>query len=134
MMIEHRALIVILRVVGVLCCAAIIASVMPRSWITGIHEWLGLGEFPNEPIAEYLARSVSGLYVILGGVTIALSMDVRHYAPIIRFYAIVSMGFGVLLVAIDVTSGMPMYWVLSEGPTAIVLGLVIHVLARRVRQ
>ena len=31
------------------------------------HEAMGLGPFPDAPIVEYLARSVSAYYAMLGG-------------------------------------------------------------------
>lgn len=33
---QHRALIILLRVVGVVVCTAIIVSVMPTTWVFGI--------------------------------------------------------------------------------------------------
>jgi hypothetical protein len=37
-----------------------------------------------------------------------------------------------VLLGIDIYAGMPRYWILSEGPGAIVLSVVLLVLARRV--
>ena len=75
-MADHRPLIILLRVVGVAACAAIIASVMPTTWMATTHKWLGLGDFPDTPITQYLARSVSVLYAIFGGLLIVVSTDV----------------------------------------------------------
>ncbi len=131
---DHRALIILLRVVGVSACTAIIASVMPTTWIVVTHRWLGLGDFPDAPITQYLARSISALYAVLGGLAIIISTDVQRYAPIIRFFAYVTLAFGLLLTGIDSIAGMPTYWTLFEGPTTSILGVVILLLARRVEQ
>ena len=133
-MTDHRALIILLRVVGVVACAAIIASVMPTTWIAATHSWLGLGDFPDAPITQYLARSISGLYAIFGGLAIVISTDVLRYAPIIRFFAYVTLTFGILITGIDSIAGMPTYWTLFEGPTTIILGVVILLLVRRVER
>jgi hypothetical protein len=36
---------------GIGCALAVVPLFMPRSWIYSIHEWLGLGGFPSQPIA-----------------------------------------------------------------------------------
>jgi len=131
---DHRVLIILLRIVGVAACTAVIASVMPTTWIAGTHSWLGLGEFPDAPITQYLARSLSAFYAILGGSTIVVSTDVRRYAPIIRFFAYATIAFGVLITGIDMIARMPTYWTLCEGPSTFILGVVILLLARRVER
>ncbi len=131
---NHRVLIILLRVGGVVACTAIIASVMPTTWIVATHRWLGLGDFPDAPITQYLARSLSAFYAIFGGLVIVVSTDVQRYAPIILFFAYVTIGFGVLITGIDLAVCMPTYWTLFEGPPTFILGVVILVLARRVGQ
>ncbi len=133
-MTDHRPLIILLRVVGVSACTAVIASVMPTTWIAATHRWLELGDFPDAPITQYLARSLSALYAILGGLAIVVSTDVQRYAPIIRFFAYVTLAFGVLITGIDSIAGMPTYWTLFEGPTTFILGVVILLLARRLER
>ena len=133
-MTDHRALIILLRVVGVLSCTAIFACVMPTTWIAATHRWLGLGDFPNAPIAQYLARSLSAFYAIFGGLAIVVSTDVQRYAPIIRFLAYVTLAFGVLITGIDLVVGMPTSWTLFEGPMTFILGVIILLLARRVER
>ena len=133
-MTDHRALIILLRVVGVLSCTAIFACVMPTTWIVATHRWLGLGEFPDAPLTQHLARSISALYAIFGGLAIVISTDVPRYAPIIRFFAYVTLAFGVLITGIDAIAGMPTYWTLFEGPTTFILGVVILLLVRRVER
>ena len=129
---RHVLLVYFLRIVGVTACTAVIACVMPTSWIVATHRWLGLGDFPDAPIAQYLARSISALYAIFGGLCIAVSMDVRRYAPIISFLAYTTIAFGVLMIGIDMYAHMPTYWALYEGPLTIVMGIVILLLVRRV--
>ncbi len=125
---DHRVLIILLRVGGVAACTAIIPSVMPTTWIAATHRWLGLGDFPDAPITLYLARSLSAFYAIFGGLALLVSTDVLRYAPIIHFFAYVTIGFGLLITGIDSIAGMPTYWTLFEGPTTFILGVVILLL------
>jgi hypothetical protein len=131
---NHRALIILLRVGGVLACTAVIACVMPTTWIVATHRWLGLGDFPDAPITQYLARSLSAFYAMFGGLVLVVSTDVRRYAPVILFVAYVTIGFGMLITAIDMVAGMPTYWTLFEGPPTLLIGIAILLLARRVRR
>ena len=133
-MTDHRALIILLRAVGVLSCTAIFACVMPTTWIAATHRGLGLGDFAAAPITQYLARSLSAFYAIFGGLAIVVSTDVQRYAPIIRFLAYVTLAFGVLITGIDLVVGMPTSWTLFQGPMTFILGVILLLLARRVER
>ena len=130
---DHKVLIILLRIFGVLGCTAIVATVMPTSWIAATHNWLGLGDFPDAPITQYLARTISLFYVMFGVLSIIVSTDVKRYAPIVNFFAYTCLVMGVSLTLIDAIIGMPISWTLSEGPPTFVLGIVILLLARRLR-
>lgn len=98
---------------------------MPDKWISGIHQWLGLGEFPDQPIAFYLARSLSAMYALHGAIFLCMSFDVRRYVPVIRILAVSMLVMGVGMIAIDVTSGLPAWWIFVEGPFVIVYGVLL---------
>jgi hypothetical protein len=127
-------LVVLLRVGGGLACLAVIAVFLPTAWMAAIHRWLGLGEFPDAAITQYLARSVSAFYAMFGGLTILASFDVRRFGPVISYLAIATMAFGVVITGVDAMAKMPTYWTLTEGPPTFVIGLVILLLNRRVRR
>ena len=112
---SERALIVLLRVVGALTAAALVAVVLPSDWMAGVHRWLGLGEFPEQPSAEYLARSLSLFYAVLGVLLWRLSSDVRRFAPLIGFLARSGLVVGAVLLAVDVLAGLPVWWIVSEA-------------------
>ncbi len=130
---DHKVLIILLRIFGVFGLTAIVATVMPTSLIAATHNWLGLGDFPDAPITQYLARTISLFYVMFGVLSIIVSTDVKRYAPIINFLAYTCLVMGVSLTLIDAIIGMPISWTLSEGPPTIVLGIVILLLARQLR-
>ena len=120
-----RPVRVALRVLGVTDMLAFIAVVMPTAWIQSGHQWSGLGEFPDAPIAGYLARSASALYALHGLMIIYISCDVRRYWPLIRFMASIAVAHGVVMYGIDVAVGMPAWWTMFEGPAFTATGLMV---------
>ncbi len=126
-----KALVWLLRIFGGMSLLAVVAVCMPGSWMAACHEWLGLGEFPDAPIVDYLARSLSAFYAIMGGLVLLISRDVRRHATIISYVAIVCIAFGGTLVAIDVRLALPTWWVVVEGPFVAGLGAVILILQAR---
>jgi hypothetical protein len=122
-----RPLRVALRVLGVTDSLAFIAVVMPATWIEWGHQWSGLGEFPDAPIAEYLARSASALYALHGLMILYISCDVRRYWPLIRFMASIAVVHGAIMFGIDVAAGMPGWWTSFEGPAFTATGLMVLV-------
>ncbi len=130
----HRFLVLLLRIGGGLACTAVFAVFLPTEWMAATHHWLGLGEFPDAPVTQYLARSVSVFYAMFGGLTILAARDVFRYGPVITYLALVTMVFGVVITGVDVVAEMPTYWILGEGPPTFVIGLVILLLNRRVQR
>jgi hypothetical protein len=127
----ERKLMLFLRFVGGVMVLAFVAVVMPFGWMDAIHRLAGLGALPNAPIVHYLTRSASTLYAGYGLVLWFYSRDVKRYRPAIQFQGRLAMGFGVIMLAVDLMAGMPWHWTAMEGPVVIVLGLVITALVRR---
>ena len=115
----------VLRVVGVLAMLAIVAVFMPLSWMASVHESIGMGKMPEGPIVEYLARSLSALYALLGCWIFYLSGRVPEQLGFVRLFGCLLAVFGVVLGWVGLQSSMPVTWVLLEGPPAILLGLWI---------
>ena len=125
----EKAIVYLLRLDSIAEMAAIIAVVMPMAAMSHIYEnWLGMDQMPTGPLVEYLARSVSGFYVLHGAITFFMSLDVQRYWQLIRFWAISFVVFGFGLIGIDYVAGLPWYWTLSEGLFPIVFGTVLLVL------
>ncbi|MCG6924148.1 MAG: hypothetical protein LJF30_02330 [Acidobacteria bacterium] len=130
---KERALVVLLRVSGAVMLLALLAIVLPTDWMAATHRWLGLGEFPASPLVDYLTRSASALYAVYGGLLVLLARDVRRFAPVIVYLAVTGLVFGVVMIGVDVTAGMPRYWRLGEGPMVLVLSAVMLWLARGIQ-
>ena len=86
----ERGLKLLLRIVGIVSLPAIIAVFMPYSWLVRGVE---LAEPGTEVgvLVSYLARLLSAFYVLLGGMMVVFSTDVRRYAGAIRLVALWSL-------------------------------------------
>ncbi len=128
MNLAERALVFVLRLSGSILLLAMPAIFLPETWMAAIHEWLGLGAFPQAPIVDYLARTESALYAIFGGLLLVVSRDVRRYRAVIQYIIVTGLAFGVVVIGIDWTAGLPRYWVAGEGPAILVSSGVMMVL------
>ena len=128
-----RALVILLRVVGVGSLFAVGAVLMPMSWMAAIHRWLGLGEMPAAPVVEYLARSLSAFYAAFGALFLVAAADLPRYRPLLGFLAAVTAVLGVVLLGIDLSAGMPWWWSAFEGPPAVGFGALLFFLHRSPR-
>jgi hypothetical protein len=109
-------------------CLALAVAFIPRSWIEAMHGQMGMGPFPGEPIAGYLARSGSLMYVLHGVTVLYVSGDVKRYEALIRFLAYVALAHGAMLLWVDWLEGMPAWWKWLEGPLFAASGLVVLVM------
>jgi hypothetical protein len=105
---KERALVVLLRVNAGVLLLALLAVFLPTEWMARTHRWLGLGAFPASPLVDYLTRSASALYAVHGGLVLILSLDIRRFAPVIEYVAWAGVVFGILIIGIDVTAGLPL--------------------------
>jgi hypothetical protein len=131
---RERFLVLLLRLSGGVMLLAFVAVFLPTSWMAGTHRWLGLGEFPASSLVDYLARSASALYGIHGGLAVVLSLDVRRFAPVIVYVAWAGVIFGALMIGVDLTADMPLYWTLGEGPLIMAESALTLWLARGIQQ
>ena len=105
----------LLRILGWICVLALIPLFMPRSWLDVGHRFLGLGDFPTAPIADYLARSVSALCAFYGGLLLLLARDVRRFLSIIRYQAVAIMTFSVVGIFAGLRAGVPAFLVIADA-------------------
>jgi hypothetical protein len=129
---RERQLAIFMRILGGVTATAIFFVFVPYSVMNTIHDgWLGMGPLPADPIAGYLARSLSAFYAMVGALNTFLSFDVRKYRSVILFHVVFTFVFGVVVFGIDVVEGMPPKWRYGEGPMVIAIGVISYVLWRR---
>jgi len=129
----ERILKLILQINGVVMASAVFAVFLSHDQMAAIHQWLGLGEFPDAKIVDYLARSLSTFYAMIGVLYIALARDIHVYASIITLAAWASICFGVASIIIDLQLGFPAWWTWGEGPFVIVYGAVVLWLQQKIK-
>ena len=125
---KKKALIVILRLSGLLLITAFIAAFLPYETMARIHEQIGLGNFPKLPILDYLARSVSLFYGIHGVIVLYISLDIMKYLKFLKLLCYLGFVFGIVLFGVDMNATMPASWAFSEGPLIVSLNLVVYIL------
>jgi hypothetical protein len=125
-----KALVIVLRVLGVSTLFALVAVFIPLSWMAAVHSWLGLGDMPNAPVVEYLARSVSTFYALLGALCLVISYNLERYRPLAGFLGVAFILIGLVLLGVDLGGGMPWSWLAVEGPKEIGIGVLLYFLAR----
>ena len=130
-MTHQQALVLLLRLCGVVLLLAFGAVLLPTEWMAAMHGWLGMGEFPHAPLTDYLVRSVAALYGFHGVLVLLVAGDPVRYQRVVRFLGIMDIVFGLMMLAIDVHAAMPIMWTLVEGPPLVGVGaLVLYLLSR----
>jgi hypothetical protein len=128
-----RLLIVLLRVGGGMMLLALFAVFMPAAWMDATHRWLGLGPMPGGVMFEFLARTTSALYAVLGGLFCVLSIRPRRYRAVLTYLAAAMIFLGVAIGGMGLLFGLPWYWLATDPPTAIGFGVLVLLLQGRRR-
>lgn len=129
---NERILTGILRVTGGVSLSAAIFVFVPYAWMNAIHQMLGMGVLPSDPIVGYLARSLSAFYALLGGLLLLLSFDVKEHKIVLTYLGIAFCIFGLVLLFVDWIEGMPLFWKVGEGPIVFLLGVAIFFFNNRI--
>lgn len=124
-MTHQRALVLVLRFSGAFLLLAFAAMLLPVDWMAATHRWLGMGEFPDSPLTSYLVRSVAALYGFHGVLVLIIAGDPVRYDRIVLYAGVMDVVFGLMMLAIDLHSGMPIMWSLIEGPSLVGMGLLV---------
>lgn len=124
-MTRDRFLVIFLRVAGAVSGSAALCAVMPLRAMDAAHRALGMGPLPGGPVVEYLARSTSAFYALLGGLLWVFSLDLPRYRPLVRLTGYASIAMGILLLWTDVKTGLPWFWQVAEGPFNALFGVVL---------
>ena len=126
-----KALSWLLIVMGGLAMLAVVPMVMPTNWMEAVNDSMGLGPFHRSPLMEYLTRSLSVLYALIGTLTLYLGLNVRRYLPLLVVVGWLTITLGAALTVIDFAVGMPASWSWGEGPPTVLIGWAFVWLARR---
>ena len=123
-------LVALLRLSALGTMIAFFAILLPVEWMVATHARVGLGEFPQVPIMQYLTRSIAALYGFHGVFVWIVSTDPVRYRAFVWFTATMNIVFGAMMLAIDLYAGMPALWTAIEGPGIMAIGIAIALAAR----
>jgi hypothetical protein len=84
-MTARSLLVFLLRLGGTMTVLAFPAMLLPPDWMAATHRWLGMGELPEAPVVDYLARSVSALYGFHGVLLFLIATDPARYRPFVVY-------------------------------------------------
>ena len=104
----------VLKVVGIADCLAVLLAFLPWTVIEQIHSFVGAGELRQEPLIEYLVRSVSLLHAMFGVLLVLLSGDVARYRDLIRSLAKLLSLAAIILAFVDLQAGLPLWWLATQ--------------------
>ena len=114
-----------IRAVGAVALLALPCALMPSSAMNAVHQGLGMGELPHEPIVGYLARSTSAFYALIGGLLWVVSFDLPRHRLVLCYLGLATILLGALLLGVDFLEGLPRWWCFVEGPSNLLLGTII---------
>ncbi len=130
----EQGLTIALRIIGIAALCAIPAIFFPYSWMNAIHQYVGLGPLPDEPIVSYLSRSLSLFYAGHGVIALYAASDVRRNHGLVKVLGWLFLISGLTILGIDLHAGMPTLWTVSESPFVIVVAGLVLVLQRHIRR
>lgn len=120
---RKRLLIWLLRLAGTIEILAFVAVIMPRAWMEGAHAWLGLGQMPVGPLLMFMIRQASYSYGMHGISLWLLTIDVDRFRLLILFNGIAYLLAAPVFFMIDYTSGVPVWWTLSDTASCLFFGI-----------
>ena len=129
----RRLLAWLLYVLGGMMSIAFLFVVIPTSAMASIADWLGVGPLHRSPLTEYLTRSLSMMYGVLGVLHLYIARDVVRYLGLIILIGWLTVLAGVIMTVVDFAAGMPLLWSWTEGPPTVLVGLLYLWLAKRAR-
>jgi len=122
---RDRVLVWLLRLAGATELLAFIAVVMPRSWMEISHVWLGLGEMPHGPLLMFMIRQASYTYGVHGLSLWLIASDVKRFRPFVIFNGVAFLVAAPVFLLIDLTSGMPLWWAVSDPGSCGLFGVAL---------
>jgi hypothetical protein len=132
LLMNRRLLLVwLLRLAGATEVLAFIAVVMPRSWMEIANTSIGLGPMPDGPLLMFMIRQASYTYGVHGLSLWLIASDVERFRPFIVFNGIAFLLAAPVFFLIDLTSGMPWWWAVSDPGSCGLFGAALLWLSRR---
>lgn len=120
-----------LYLVAVVQSSALFAALMPDSWADACADFMGVEPLSHTPLAGYLARLSSMMYVVHGATLIIVARNMPQSLFMVRPLGCVTSLLGCFMLAIDLAEGMPIVWTWIEFTALTANGVIMMVLTPR---
>lgn len=107
---------------------AIVPVFMPTSWIDACSRMMEVEPLPATPLAGYLSRLSSAMYVTHGGVLLVIAKHLPRSYFMVRPVGVLTWVLGAMMLWIDIAERMPFHWTLVESLALGVSGAITVVL------
>jgi hypothetical protein len=104
---------------------AFAAVVLPRHWMETMHTALGLTGMPKGPVFDSVMRQVSFSDGVHGVALWFIAADVARYRPLVILTAFGYLLAGPVFIVIDLSNGMPWFWIAGNGGSCLLIGAVL---------
>ncbi len=94
---------------------------------------LGMGQFPEDPITVYLARSTSALCGMYGLLGLLMARNIQKYEGLIYLHGRTLLVVCMIGVYLAWECGLPLAWVIIDGIGGAALGIVTIYLHQQAR-
>jgi len=118
-------------------CAFVLSTGLPAVLLPGValekFSWLmGYGKPTLEPLTVYLSGNTGFIYVAMGVLFWMVSNDVARYQNFVKAIGWILLIGGPVYLSIDLQSGLPLWWVLLDTVSCLVIGAAILLASKRV--
>ena len=93
---------------------AVVAIVLPRAALQQLATLAGV-EIPDAPLAWYLARAMSALFVFHAALLWYVAARLTRFHHFVRFHTWAFLVLGLTLSALSASAGLPSHWSLREA-------------------
>jgi hypothetical protein len=118
---------------GLATLSAFVAAILPARWLQEISASLGYPNFPEHPLALYLARDLSVFYGLAGVIVIWSSRRLPQMLPMVELLGKLVIALGLWQLIIVTWSGLPLWWIIAESVPRLFFGSFTIALARWAR-
>lgn len=123
-----------LLLVGIIQFSAIVAVFMPKMWMDACSQIMGVAPLEDTPIAGYLARLSSAMYVVHGMLLMCVARGLPGQLSVVRAFSSSTAALGAMMLWIDIEEGMPTSWTASECIALFGSAAVMELLLHRARR
>ncbi len=129
-----RGLKICLWVAGVGCLLSVFGIFLPVSAWESIVKLFGIEPLPDSPLFFYTARLMSATYAAVGVFFIILALRPVDYGVMVPFSGLAAVVLGAICAVTGFAVKMPNLWFLGDSLSCAVLGVLVLVFWRQVRQ